>query len=183
MLPGTGVEVVVMHAAPWRMRESPQASSFTRAGAATTWECKGVQDPQVDKRENREGEEGSACAGAGVCATADRGCGRGDLRVVSDGAGEGDGGMVVRRAAEQRLTQQWSARSANAPPEIQRPPGTGGAAHVGREGRGREGKRPVREWEGSGRTRQPIDHRRRALSRIIRCLLDFLPESRVDFFP
>jgi hypothetical protein len=46
--------------------------------------------------------------------------------------------MVVRRAAEQRLTQQWSARSADAAPEIQRPPGTGGAAHVGREGRGGE---------------------------------------------
>jgi hypothetical protein len=138
MLPGTGVDVVAVHAAPWRMRESPPSFLLRGGGGRRHM---GVRDPQVEEREKRVGDEGSACAGVAACATVDRGGGRGYLRAASDGGGEGDGGVVGRRAAEQRLTRQRQrqARFA-APSEIQPPPGTGGAARVGREGRGAEGR-------------------------------------------
>jgi hypothetical protein len=58
---------------------------------------------------------------------------------------------VGRGAAKQRLTRQRSARSATVPPEIQPLLGTVDETQVGMEGWGGEGKRPVREWERSGR--------------------------------
>jgi hypothetical protein len=51
----------------------------------------------------------------------------------------------------------------------------------GRGGPG-EGKRPARELEGSGRARQPADRRRAVSYSSLARLLDFLPESRLDFF-
>jgi hypothetical protein len=60
-------DIVAAHVAPWRMRDSP---------------------PKLPP------SQGSGPPPHGGATEADRGGGRGDLRAVSDGGGEGDGGVV-----------------------------------------------------------------------------------------
>jgi hypothetical protein len=86
--------------------------------------------------------------------------------------------VVGRGAAKQCLTRKRPARSADAPPEIQPPPGTGDVAQGGREGRGgkgRGGEETNVGMGGVGKSPLPADGKRAVSHSSLMCILDFLP--------